>query len=122
MVWLVEVKQVSVEEGTAFQLASEARSRGVSLALLVVLADQQSPLDRERIRRQALKEYRVMLEVVESVRELLGTVAIFSTTSIEQMVAELPGHFAERMREHGISGKGRQRWAELIEARSEQGP
>lgn len=118
IVWVVEVKQVAVDESTAFGLASEARSLGVSLALLAVIADHQAPLDREQIRRRALKDHRVMLEVTESARELLGAIAVFSTTPIEQIVADLPGRYAARMREHGVSERGQQRWAELIEART----
>ena len=77
VVWLVEVKQAAVDEVTALDLAASARALGVSLALLAVIADRQVPLDRERIRRNALKSYRVMLEVTESARELLGTIAVF---------------------------------------------
>ena len=117
LAWIVEVKQMSVDEGVAFELAIEARARGVSLALLAVIADQQVPLDRERIRRQAIQDHRVMLEVTESVRELIGMIAVFSMTTIDQIVRELPARFAVRMREHGVSEAGQQRWRELIEAR-----
>ena len=116
--WIVEVKQAPVEERTAFELASEARARGVSLALLAVIAPHHSPLDREQIRRKAIQDKRVMLEVTESVRELIGMIAVFSMTTIEEIVAELPGRYAVRMREHGVSDRGQKRWAELIEARS----
>ena len=118
VVWIVEVKQTPVEERTALELAGAARAMGVSLALLVVIADRHEPLERDRIRRQALKDYRVMLEIAESVRELLGTIAVFSTTSLDRIIADLPDRYALRMREHGVSAKGRERWAELIEARS----
>ncbi len=118
IVWIVEVKQTPVDEQTAFELAAAARTMGVSLALLVVMADRHEPLERERIRRQALTDYRVMLEIAESVRELLGTIAVFSTTSLDRIVAELPGRYALRMREHGVSAKAQERWAELIAARS----
>lgn len=116
--WIVEVKQVAVDEATAFTLASEAQAMGVTLALLVVLADRQSPLDREQIRRRAIREHRVLLEVAESVRELIGMVAVFSMTGIEQIAASLPGRYALRMREHGVSEPAQRRWAELMEARA----
>jgi len=116
--WIVEVKQVAVDEATAFTLASEAQAMGVTLALLVVLADRQSPLDREQIRRRAIREHKVLLEVVESVRELVGMVAVFSMTTIEQIAAALPGRYALRMREHGVSVAAQSRWSELMEARA----
>jgi len=117
VVWVIEVKQVSVEEQAAFDLAREAHALGASLAMLAVIADDQQPLDRERIRRRALKDHRVMLEVVESAGELLSTVCVFSTTPIEEMVERFPGRYAERMREHGVSVAGRRRWSQLVEAR-----
>lgn len=117
VVWAIEVKQAAVEEQTAFDLAREAHALGASLAMLVAIADDQQPLDRERVRRRALKDHRVMLEVVESVGELLSTVCVFSTTTLEEMVERFPGHYAERMREHGVSMAGRRRWSQLVEAR-----
>jgi hypothetical protein len=116
--WIVEVKQVAVDESTAFALASEAQTMGVTLALLVVLADRHSPLDREQVRRRAIREHRVLLEVAESVRELVGMVAVFSMTTIEQIAASLPGRYALRMREHGVSEAAQRRWSELMEART----
>jgi hypothetical protein len=116
--WIVEVKQVAADESTAFALASEAQTLGVTLALLVVLADRQSPLDREQIRRRAIRENRVLLEVAESVRELIGMVAVFSMTTIEHIAESLPGRYALRMREHGVSGTAQRRWSELMEART----
>jgi hypothetical protein len=117
IVWIVEVKQVAVEEQTAVDLAREAHGLHASLAMLVVMADDQVPIDRERIRRRALQDFRVMLEVVESAAELLSTVCVFSTTTIEQMVERLPGNYAKRMLEHGVSEGGRHRWSELVRAR-----
>jgi hypothetical protein len=117
VVWVLEVKQVAVEEQAALDLAREAREVSASLAMLAVIADHHQPLDRERIRRQALKDYRVMLEVTESARELISTVCVFSTTTIEQIVERFPGRYAERMREHEVSPRGRQRWADLVAAR-----
>jgi hypothetical protein len=119
VVWIVEVKQAAVQEQTAFDLAREAHSLHASLAMLVAMADDQLPLDRERIRRRALQDYRVMLEVVESAAELLSTVCVFSTTTIEQIVERLPGNYAKRMLEHGVSEGGRHRWSELVQAREQ---
>ena len=116
--WIVEVKQLAVDESTAFALASQAQAMGVTLALLVVLADRQSPLDREQIRRRSIREHRVLLEVAESVRELIGMVAVFSMTTIEQIAASLPGRYALRMREHGVSEAAQRRWSQLMEART----
>jgi hypothetical protein len=122
VVWVVEVKQVEVEEQTAFDLAREARGLGASLAMLAVMADHHQPLDRDRIRRRALKDQHVLLEITESADELLSTICVFSTTTITQVVERFPGRYAERMREHGVSESGRRRWAELVDARGASSP
>lgn len=117
VVWIAEVKQVAVDEQTAFDLALAAQAIGASVALLAVFAPLHQPLERERVRRQALRKYWVMLEIAESVRELLGHIAVFSTASLERIVEQLPGRYAARMREHGVSELGQRRWRELMEAR-----
>jgi SacI restriction endonuclease len=113
----VEIKQVAVEERTALKLAAEAQDLGADAALLLVLADRHSPLDRERVRRQALREFGVMLEVCESVREFVGAVSVFSGGNTQRLLERLPGAYAARMREHEVSEFGQRRWRELIEAR-----
>jgi hypothetical protein len=122
VVWVVEVKQVEVGEQTAFDLAREARALGASLAMLAVMDDHHQPLDRDRIRRRALKDQHVLLEVTESAGELLSTICVFSTTTISQMVERFPGRYAERMREHGVSEAGRRRWEDLVAARDPNHP
>lgn len=119
VVWIVEVKQVPVDERTAVELAEEARDMGVPLALLVVIADQHQPLERDRIRHRALREQRVMLEIAEGVWELVTAISVFTRTPPERIVAELPSRYAARMREHGISERARDRWADLMSARSD---
>jgi hypothetical protein len=113
----VEVKQVAVEERTALELAAEARDLGADAALLLVLADRHSPLDRDRVRRHALREFGVTLEVCESVREFVGALSVFSGGSTQQILERLPGTYGVRMREHEVSDRGQLRWRELIEAR-----
>lgn len=115
-VCLVEVKQVAVDESAARTLAAEASARQVSLGLLVVIADRHQPLDRERLRRAALAEHQVLLAVAESVGELVAAVAVLSATPVRTVVGELPGRYARRMRQHGVSEHGQRRWAELVEA------
>jgi hypothetical protein len=115
---VVEVKQVAVDENVAVELADNAKSLGASLALLVVMADNHEPLDREQLKRRALADAGVLVAVVESARELLGAVAVFSGTPVEQIVSRLPGRYASRMREHEVSEHAQRRWAEIIESRS----
>ena len=115
---VVEVKQVPVDESAALELADNARSLGASLALLVVMADRHQPLDREQLRRRALADTGVLVEVVESARELLGAVAVFSATPLEQIVGHLPSRYALRMRQHEVSEHAQRRWREIIESRS----
>lgn len=113
----VEVKQVAIEERTALELAAEARKLGADAALLLVLADRHSPIDREAVRRQSLRTYGVMLEVCESVREFVGAVCVFGGGMTQKILEHLPGAYAARMREHEVSELGQRRWRELIEAR-----
>jgi hypothetical protein len=113
----IEVKQVPIEEGTAVAFAAEARGLGADAALLLVLADRHSPIDRDSVRRQALRTYGVMLEVCESVREFIGAVCVFGGGITQQVLERLPGAYAARMREHEVSERGQRRWRDLIEAR-----
>jgi len=116
---VVEVKQVPVTEMAGAELAAATRGMGASLALLVVLADRHAPLDRERLRRQAITDHGVLLEVAESVRELVGAVAVYSATPVEIVAASLPNRYAERLREHEVSPQGQQRWSQLVSRREQ---
>ena len=114
----IEVKQIPVASDRALELAREARRLGGDAALLVALADKQEPLDRDRIRRTAIREIGVAVEVCESVRELVGLIAVFASASIEEIVSSLPAAFAARMQEIEVSDAGLRRWRDLIEARA----
>lgn len=113
----VEVKQVAVQEDAALDLARAARHLGASAALLVVLADDHVPLDRERVRREALRALGVTVEVCESVRELVGAVSVFGGGRTEEVLSRLPGAYAARMREHEVSTQAQVDWQELVSAR-----
>jgi hypothetical protein len=113
----VEVKQKSVDEETGIELARDAATMGADKALLVILAPRHRPLDREHVRRRALDEYGVMVEVCESVRELVGAVAVFGGVRASAIAERLPGSYALRLREHEASDTGQRRWAEMMEQR-----
>jgi hypothetical protein len=108
-----EVKQKPVVEATALHLAEEARLLDVDKAILVVLAPDQRPLDRQRIRIQALVEYRVLVGVWESLSELVASVALQAPLSAAEFAAEVPRAYLRRMQEHGVSPAGQQYWADL---------
>ena len=114
----VEVKQAPVDESTGLELAAAVRELGAKAGLLVVLADRHSPINRDQLRRQALRQFGVALEVCESVRELIGVVAVFSGGTTQRIVDRLPTTYADRMREHDVSEAGQRRWRELLEART----
>ena len=114
---VVEVKQLAVGQEIPRELAAEAAGLGAHKALLVVLAARHAALDREQARRSALADHGVLLEVCESVRELVGAVAVFSTTDPAHIVRTLPGAYATRLREHEVSASGQRRWRELMDAR-----
>ncbi|MGD9570959.1 MAG: restriction endonuclease, SacI family [Thermoleophilia bacterium] len=113
----VEVKQVQTGEDVALGLASSARALGAGAALLVVLAPHHVALDRERIRRVALREQGIALEICESVRELVGAMCVFTATGIGEVASRLPGSYAERMRVHEVSDEAQREWRELMTAR-----
>jgi hypothetical protein len=108
-----EVKQKPVTETTALHLAEEARLLGVDKAILVALAPDQRPLDRQRIRNQALAEHRVLVGVWESLSELAASIALQAPISAAEFAAEVPRAYLRRMQEHGVSPAGQQYWADL---------
>jgi|GEM_PF-1289910 len=114
----VEVKQAPVSDTAAIELAREAKSLGAEAGLLVVLAQKHAPLDRESIRRSAVKETGLFVETCESVREFLGALAVFTGGSTADLCTRLPAAYAARMAEHDVSKAGQQRWRDLIAARS----
>lgn len=110
----IEVKQKPVAEGTALHLAEEARAAGADKALLVAIATDQSPLDRESARLQAAERFEVLLGIVESVPELFAYVTLWSGCPVRDIAAEFPAAYARRMEEHGVSDEARSYWADLV--------
>lgn len=111
-----EVKQLAVQEDTGLHLAAEARSLGCDKALLVAIAVDQPPLDREGLRQQALEMYGVLIQVVETVPELFATITLFAPVSASDVAKLFPSGYAKRMQEHEVSTAGRRRWSTLLEA------
>lgn len=114
----VEVKQLPVGDAVALELAREAAGLDADLALLVVIADRHSPLDRERVQLEALRDHGVLLAVCEGTLELIASVAVLSATPAAKIEAELPGAFAARMREQEVSAEGQRAWQKLLDARA----
>lgn len=112
----VEVKQKVVVEATALHLAEEAARRGVDKALLVALASEQHPLDRERVRRQALAGHGVLTSIWEGIAELVTQVALQSSVTASEFANEVPTAYLRRMQEHGVSREGQQYWADVCAA------
>jgi SacI-like restriction endonuclease len=110
---LVEVKQKPVGSDTADHLASEAADASVDKALLVALAPDQQPLDRESIRASAEAAHGVLLLVCESVAELFTQIAIHSSLTATEVAERLPSVYLRRMQEHGVSEDGQRRWVDL---------
>jgi hypothetical protein len=113
---LVEVKQKPVDADTADHLAREAREAHVDKALLVALAPNQQPLDRESIRRSADAAHGVLTLVYETVAELLTQVTIHSSLTASEIAERLPSIYLRRMQEHGVSEDGQRRWVDLCAA------
>jgi SacI restriction endonuclease len=118
IVLAVEAKQLPVSEAVASELSQEAAELGADLAMLVVIAEKHAPLDRDRIQREALRDDGTLLMVCESVLELVSSVAVLSGTPAVRVEADLPGAFAARLREIGVSKKGQDEWRQLVEDRS----
>lgn len=109
----IEVKQKSVSESTALHLAEEAARVDVDKALLVALAADQRPLDRERIRREALLSHGVLTAVWESVEELMTEVALQAPSRAAEFAEQFPAAYLRRMQEHGVSQSGLEYWVDL---------
>ncbi len=109
----IEVKQKPVLEATALHLAAEAVKREVDKALLVALAPDQRPLDRESIRRDAFREHGVLTSVWEGVSELVSEIAMQAPISALEFARDVPAAYLRRMQEHGVSPEGQQYWADL---------
>lgn len=109
----VEVKQKPVAEATAMHLADEAAKRDIDKALLVSLAPDQRPLDRERIRRDALRQHGVLVSLYESVGELVSEIALQAPVSASEFARDVPARYLKRMQEHGVSHEGQQYWTDL---------
>jgi hypothetical protein len=110
---LVEVKQKPIDANTADHLAREARGASVDKTLLVALAPDQHPLDRESIRRSADAAHGVLTLVCETVAELLTQVTIHSSLTTSEVAERLPNGYLRRMQEHGVSEAGQRRWVDL---------
>jgi len=111
-----EVKQLAVREDTGLHLAAEASSLGCDKALLVAIAVDQPPLDREGLRQQALEAHGVLVQVAETVPELFAAITLFAPVSASEVANLFPSAYAKRMQEHDVSIAGRQRWSTLLEA------
>ncbi|HEX2391978.1 MAG TPA: restriction endonuclease, SacI family [Solirubrobacterales bacterium] len=118
IVLAVEAKQLPVGEAVASELSREAAELGADLALLVVIAEKHAPLDRDRVQREALRDDGTLLVVCESVLELISSVAVLSGTPAVRIEEDLPGAFAARLREIGVSKRGQGEWRQLVEGRS----
>ena len=117
IVLAVEAKQLPVTEAVASELSREAADLGADLGLLVVIADQHAPLDRDRVQREALRDDGTLLIVCESVLELIALVAVLSGTPAARIEEELPGAFAARLQEIGVSKNAQGEWSQLVEDR-----
>jgi hypothetical protein len=112
-VLFIEVKQKPVDADTADHLAREAREASVDKALLVALAPDQQPLDREGIRRSTDAAHGVLTLVYETVAELLTQTTIHSSLTAGEIAERLPSSYLRRMQEHGVSEDGQRRWVDL---------
>jgi hypothetical protein len=117
IVLAVEAKQLPVGEAVASELSRDAAGLGADLALLLVIAEQHAPLDRDRIQRDALRDDGTLLVVCESALELISSVAVLSGTPAVRIEEDLPGAFAARLREIEASMKGQDEWRQLVEDR-----
>lgn len=109
-----EVKQAPVGADTGLHLAVESQALGCDKALLVAIAVNQEPIDREGLRHQALEQHGVLVQVVETVPELFATVTLLAPLSASELARRLPAAYATRLQEHEASGAGRKRWAALV--------
>lgn len=110
-----EVRQKPVSHEDAIQFAQSLRNAGTGSGVMVALAPNQDPLDRDAVLEQAEERAGVYLSVIEGVGELLGAALTWSGKPLDQSLAELPQRVADRLREIEVSPAGLDRWSELLE-------
>ena len=110
-----EVKQAPIGEDAGLHLAAEARALDCDKALLVAIALDQEPLDRDGLRQQALEQFGVLVEVAETVPELFAAVTVFALASASEIGQRFPATYAGRLQEHDVSRIGQTRWSSLVD-------
>jgi hypothetical protein len=118
MLLAAEVKQLPADESMALALAREAADQGCDRGLLVALDPSQRPLDRVRIRHDALIEHGVLVEVCASVEDLVARALIGSRMPLTDAARALQEWYPARMREHGLPLASEERWEALCAALS----
>lgn len=113
---VAEVKQQSVTEAEILELARRASADGCSAAMYAIFARDQAPVPQDRLRADASRQHGIFLEVVHDTQELVAKVAVFSGLSIEDVAANLPQALFDRCRAAGVTPRGADDLAELLQA------
>lgn len=99
VVLAAEARQKLVSKDDMARFARSAHDGGVANAVMVALHPDQPPLDRAEILRTAERDDGVCMTVIDSVSELLTRVLMFSGRSIDEVLAEFPQRFGDRLDE-----------------------
>jgi hypothetical protein len=111
---VVQVKQKSVGEETAIDLAEAAAANGSSTGLLVAIARDQPDLDGRRIALQAA-EHGVIILAVTTVAELFNALAVFSSRLPENIAERFPDTYVDKLRDIEADDDAIAYWLELVE-------
>lgn len=109
-----EVKQKVVGEDDVLELARRAGAAEYTLGLYAAFAIGQPPLAGDRLRRHALEQHGVLLDVVYDAHELLAHVAVYGGVDATVISAQLGQEIADACHQAGVSTTGLQRLANLL--------
>jgi hypothetical protein len=109
-----EVKQKAIGESDVLELARRAANAGYDLALYAAVAADQKPLAVDRLRRDALDQHGVLIDVIHDAHELIGHLAVNGGVTARAVLERLPQALANFAPDAGVSAPGLQRLIDLL--------
>lgn len=109
-----EVKQRAVQDSDVLELARRAASAGYDVALYAALSLNQRPLAVDRLRRDALDQHGVLLDIVYDSHDLVAKVGVYGGVRVARVAAQLGQRIADFSPRAGVSTPGLQRLVDLL--------
>ena len=109
-----EVKQRTIAEADVLELARRAAAADFDLALYAALDIHQPPLAVDRLRRDAVDQHGVLLDVVSDTHELVAHAAVHGGLTAGDVTAGLPRALADYCPWADVSAGGLKRLEDLL--------